>query len=352
MIFKKISGFSLALLVLFASLLAGATAWIFQRGLSPANATEPETLVIYSGRSDKFVQPVVDRFTQKTGIKVVLHAAESTALLNKLELEGSKTQADMFISNDAGNLQVGASKGLFRPAPASMAGSIEPNWRASDNTWIGLSARARVLVVNKNNPEAMAVKSIFDLADPKWKGRVGLTTATNESFVAGTTVYLEAAGKERVVSWLKGLKANVGSEVFPKHGNVVSAVAEGRKDIGLVNHYYIFRHLDKTPTAPIAIVMPDQGQDGMGVAWNVAGAAISKYTRHAAAAEKLMEFLVSEEGQKMFAEVNDEYPTRTGVAASSKVPARDSFKIANVALSKLGEQRDATLTLLEQASMP
>lgn len=352
MITKDNYVFFMAIFVLCASLALGILGWVFQSGLTPAQASEAESLVVYSGRSDKFVQPVIDRFTQKTGIKVVLHAAESTALLNKLKLEAEKTQADLFISNDAGNLQIGSNQSLFRPVPVSLAASIDPKWRAADNSWVGLSARARVLVVNKNNPTAMGVKSVFELADPKWKGRVGLTTATNESFVAGATVYMEAAGKERVASWLKGLKANVGEEVFPKHGNVVSAVAEGRKDVGLVNHYYFYRHLDKDPNAPIAIVMPDQGQNGMGVAWNVAGAAISKYTRHPAAAEKLMEFLISEEGQKIFAEVNDEYPTRANVHASSKVPARDSYKTSNVPLSKLGEQRDATLSLIEQAGMP
>lgn len=352
MISKDKQPFYLAISVFGAALVTGLLGWIFQPGITPAQASDPEKLVVYSGRSDKFVQPVIDRFTQKTGIKVVLHAAESTALLNKLKLEAEKTEADLFISNDAGNLQIGSSQKLFLPVPAGMVTSIDSKWRAADNSWVGLSARARVLVVNKNNPTAMGVKSVFELADPKWKGRVGLTTATNESFVAGATVYMEAAGKERVSNWLKGLKANVGEEVFPKHGNVVSAVAEGRKDVGLVNHYYFYRHLEKEPNAPIAIVMPDQAKEGMGVAWNVAGAAISKYTRHQAAAEKLMEFMISEEGQKIFADVNDEYPTRANVPASPKVPARDTYKTANVSLTKLGELRDATLSLIEQAGMP
>ncbi|HGX92655.1 MAG TPA: extracellular solute-binding protein, partial [Candidatus Tenderia sp.] len=124
----------------------------------------------------------------------------------------------------------------------------------------------------------------------------------------------------------------------------------GEKDIGLVNHYYIYRHLDKHPDAPIAIVLPDQ--NGMGVAWNVAGIAVSKYSKKPALAQKLVEFLISDEGQRVFAEVNREYPTRPGVAAAPQIPAAGSYKVADVPMSKLGSERSATLDLIEAVGMP
>ena len=160
------------------------------------------------------------------------------------------------------------------------------------------------------------------------------------------------AGKEVAADWLQGMKDNVNGSVFNKHSKIVNAVADGKKAIGLVNHYYIYRHLDKNPDAPIKVIIPDQGDDGMGVAWNVAGIAMSRYSKQSEAAKKFLAFVVSEQGQKMFAEVNREYPTRPGVPAAAEVPPLDSYKVADVPMSRLGELRDETLDLIEQVGMP
>ncbi|MGD8641110.1 MAG: extracellular solute-binding protein [Gammaproteobacteria bacterium] len=314
-------------------------------------AQAADSIVVYSGRSDKFVKPVIEAFTKKTGIDVVLHSGKATGLLNKLRLEGKRTDADLFLSNDAGTLQKGTDLGLFTPIPQSIASNIDANYRAKDNTWIGLSARARVLVVNTNSKLAKDVDSVFDLADAKFKGQLGITNSTNGSYIAGVTVYILAAGKDKVRNWLQGMKDNVDGEVFNKHSKIVKAVASGKLAVGLVNHYYIYRHLDKEPNAPIKTVLPDQGKDGMGVAWNVAGIAISKHSKKQKLAQKLVEYLATT-GQKQFAEVNKEYPTRKGVDAAREVPPAGSYKVADVPLYKLGTQRDETIDLIEAVGMP
>lgn len=311
-----------------------------------------DSLVIYSGRSDKFVKPVLADFTRQTGIEVTLHSGDSTALLNKLRIEGERTEADLFLSNDAGNLQQGSDWGLFRPIDGQLLTPIDKNYRAADNTWVGLSARARVLVVNTQGPWADGLDSIFDLADPALQGKLGITNSTNGSYIAGVTVVMLAAGADKTRQWLQGMKDNVDGKVFNKHSKLVSAVASGKLQAGLVNHYYISRHLDAHPDAPIKMVMPDQGKGEMGIAWNVAGLAITEHSRKAALSEKLVAFLISEAGQRQFAEVNLEYPTRTGVAASALLPPAGSFRVADVPMSALGTQRDVTLDLIEQVGMP
>ena len=316
------------------------------------SAAADDSLVIYSGRSDKFVKPVITEFTRQTGIKVILHSGESTALLNKLRIEGKRTEADLFLSNDAGNLQRGSEWNLFRAINHTLVTPIDKTYRSANHRWVGLSARARVLVVNTQGPWADKLDSVFDLADPALKGQLGITNSTNGSYIAGVTVYMLAAGKDKTRQWLEGMKANVDGKVFNKHSKIVKAVASGKLQAGLVNHYYIYRHLDKHPDAPIKIVMPDQGKDGMGIAWNVAGIAITKNTQKAELAEKLVAYLISAEGQKQFAEVNREYPTRTGVAASSVIPAAGSYRVADVPMADLGKQRNATLSLIEQVGMP
>ncbi|MFQ5470605.1 MAG: extracellular solute-binding protein [Gammaproteobacteria bacterium] len=316
-----------------------------------SSANDDKELIVYSGRSDKFVKPVVEAFAKETGIKVVLHSAKSTALLNKLKIEGERTPADLFLSNDAGNLQLGSELGLFQPVSSSTAGHIANNLRAPDNQWIGLSGRARVLVVNKHSKIANSIDSVFDLADPRLKGRLGITNSTNESFIAGVTVYMEAVGVDKTQAWLEGIKENANGQVFAKHSKIVASVANGKNDIGLVNHYYIYRHLAAHPDAPIKIVMPDQGDKDIGIAMNVAGIAITKHTKKYALAERFVDFLVSETGQKLFAEVNREYPAREGVAAAPEVPQPGTFKVSTVPMSALGKQRNATIDLIEKVGM-
>ena len=255
-------------------------------------------------------------------------------------------------SNDAGNLQKGSELKLFKPVDARLADRIPTNYRAMDNSWIGVSARARVLVVNKNQKDTDFVKSVFDLADPRLAGKLAITHSGNESYIAGVTVYMQKAGEEKTSAWLAGMKNNINNSVFNKHSKIVKAVADGKKAIGLVNHYYIYRHLEKHPDAPIEIRLPDQGKDDMGVAWNVAGVAVSKYSQKQSAAEKYVDFVTSQEGQQLFARVNREYPTRPGVQAAPEVPAAGSYKIADVPMADLGKYRNKTLDLIEAVGMP
>jgi len=318
---------------------------------APAAVFAGEELIVYSGRSDKFIKPIVKSFKKETGIKVTLHSAKSTALLNKLKLEADRTDADLYISNDAGNLQRGADIGLFQPLPTNLTAPIPSNYKSSSDLWVGLSARARVLVVNSNSPLADSVDSVFDLGSTKLKNRIAITHATNGSFIAGATVYMLAAGEPKTLNWLKGLSDNAGRNTYNKHSKVVKAIAKGKAEIGLVNHYYIYRHLAKNPNAPVKILLPDQGKDQMGIAWNVAGVAMSKHVKNKANALKFVEFLTSEKGQKMFAEVNKEYPTRPGIDTSPEIPLLSKLKVANIAMEQLGKNRNKTLDLIDKSGL-
>ncbi len=316
----------------------------------PAFAQSPEPLVVYNGRSDQFVRPAAEKFTAETGIPVVLHAGSSTELLNKLRVEGSRTQADLYISTDAGTLQIGEDAGLFADLPRLIAERVPANYRG--RAWVGLSARARVIVVNTDAAGLTNIDSVFDLADPALKGRLGITNASNENFVAGLGVYQALVGDTRAEAWLRGLHANAGNEVYAKHGAIVADVAAGRRALGLVNHYYYFRHQRENPDASIRLVIPDQGADDIGVAWNVAGVAVSKHTRRRAAAEAFVAFLTSKDGQRVFADANMEYPTARGVASHPALPDVAAMKVADVPMSVYDERRPAALDLIDKVGMP
>ncbi len=320
--------------------------------LVSASAWSEQTLVVYSGRHAKFVKPVMDAFTKKTGIKVQLFSSKSTALINRLSLEGKKTKADLFISNDAGSLQIGSDKGLFTSVDKKTANLINQKYRAKNNSWVGLTARARVLVINtKHSNELKFVRSVFDLADSRLLGKIAITHSANGSFIAGITVYQKAVGDAKVLAFLKGIKMNSAGKVYNKHSKIVADVAKGKKIIGLVNHYYIYRYLDKHPKATIAVRLPDQGTKGMGVAWNVTGIAISKHSKKQKLAQKLVAYLLSKEGQKHFAIVNREYPVRAGVHAAKVIPPASSYKVSNVPMSEIGKSRNKTLSLIEKVGL-
>lgn len=339
-------------LMLLLLLVVGTARTQMQTPQTPAQEPVADPLVIYTGRADHFVRPLAERFTAETGIPVTLHAGSATELLNKLRIEGSRTGADLYLSNDAGTLQIGEDEDLFVQLPLLMIQAVPANYRGAANTWVGLSARARVLVVNTDAAGVDDLDSVFDLADPRWRGRLGVTTSANESFIAGLSVYQALAGEERAEQWLRGVRRNAGREVYPRHGAVVADVAAGRRAAGLVNHYYVFRHLDEHPDAPLRMVVPDQGPGEMGVAWNVAGIAISKHSRNRAAAEGFVAFVLSEEGQRLFADANGEYPTREGVAADPRLPAADALDVADLPLGELAERRDAALDLIDKVGMP
>ena len=235
-----------------------------------------DTLVVYSGRAERLIKPVLDSFQEKTGISITMLTSGSTELLNRLQAEGKRTQADVFITNDAGTLERARELHLLRPLNLKEVDWAIPSpFRAPDNSWIGLSGRIWVIVYNTTQVKPDQVKSLLDLAQKKWKGKIAIPTAGNEYLHAGVSVIRAEKGEQAAEAFLEGIKNNAGNFVFGKNRQIVDAVAKGKVALGIVNHYYIYRHLAKDPKAPIAPLLTDQEADGMGVVMNAAGIGIT-----------------------------------------------------------------------------
>ncbi|MGH7207493.1 MAG: extracellular solute-binding protein [Nitrospiraceae bacterium] len=319
---------------------------------SASNNTAADRLVVYSGRAERLIKPVLDSFQAKTGIQVDLLSSGTTELVNRLQTEGERTPADLFITNDAGSLERARELGLFRPLNLKeIEQAVPAPFRAPDNSWVGLSGRFWILVYNTKLVAPTEVKSILDLADPRWKDKIAIPNAGSEYLQAGVSVIKASYGDERTKLFLQGLRANAGTQVYGKSAQIVEAVAKGLVAMGLVNHYYIYRHLATQPGAPIAALMLDQQEGGMGAIMNVAGIGVIKHSKHPEAAKLLVEFLVAQTGQKMFADLNKEYPLRPDVAADPMLPERQSFRAAMVPLARLAELREPTMTLIEQVGL-
>ena len=320
--------------------------------LLPLDAWATDKIVVYSGRAERLIKPVLDAFTKKTGIQVDLLSSKTTELVNRLQAEKDRTPADVFITNDAGSLERAREVGLLRPLNLQeIERTIPSQFRAADNSWVGLSGRVWIVVYNTKLVDPSQITSILDLAKPQWKGKLAIPHAGSEYLHAGTSVIKAAAGDEAARTFLKGLKVNGGNEVYGKSSQIVRAVAKGQVALGIVNHYYIYRILKKKPNAPIAALVPDQQKGGMGAIMNVAGIGVVHATKHLESAKRLVAFLVSQSGQKLFADYNKEYPLHPQVDADPKVPPRQSFHVAPVPLARLAELREPTLALIEQEGL-
>jgi iron(III) transport system substrate-binding protein len=317
-----------------------------------SEAQAGDRLVVYSGRAEKLIKPVLDVFQAKSGIQIDLLSSGPTELVNRLQAEADRTPADLFLTNDAGSLERARTLGLLRPFESKLLeASIPAAYRAQDNSWIGLSGRLWVVVYNTTLAKPDDLHSLLDLADPRWKGKIAIPHAGSEYLQAGVSVLQVSQGNDRTLHFLQGLKANAGTNVFQKSSQIVEAVAKGQLTFGIVNHYYIYRYLATQPTAPIAPLLLDQHPGGMGSIMNTTGIGIIKSTKHLDDARRLIEFLISPEGQKLFADLDKEFPLHPQVAADPALPARDSFRVTSVPLTKLGELREPAMTLIEQAGL-
>ena len=310
-----------------------------------------QTLTVYSGRGEKFTKPVLEAFTKQTDIPVQVQTGASGALLAKLQVEGERSPADVFITNYVGVLEEARRHGLLAPVTAATLAQIPPEFRAVDDTWLAFSARLRVIVYNTGMIQPGAITSLLELADPKWQGQVGTVTSGNQSFIGGLSAIYALQGEGATEAFLRGLKANSEGRVLPKHTPVVSAVAAGQFPLGYVNHYYYYRHKAKEPDAPLDILIPDQQDDQMGAVVTVAGAAVLKAAKNPEAAQEFMTFLISPAGQQIFAAVNYEYPVNPSVLAHEAVIPRDRIKIAPVNLSMAHTSRDKAIALIDKVGL-
>jgi iron(III) transport system substrate-binding protein len=311
-----------------------------------------DKLVVYSGRAERLIKPVFDAFTAKTGIQVDLLSSGTTELVNRLKAEGDRTPADLLLTNDAGSLELARGAGLLRPLNMrEVERAIPSQFRAADNSWVGLSGRFWIIVYNPTMVKPDQVSSLLDLANPQWKDKIAIPNSGSEYLQAGVSVIRSVHGDDRTKKFLEGLRDNAGSQVYQKSSQIVDAVAKGQVALGIVNHYYVYRHLATQPAAPLAVIMPDQKEGAMGAIMNVTGIGITKPSTHVENAKLLIEFLVAQAGQKMFADLDKEYPLHPEVKADPALVDRKSFRAALVPLTRLAELREPTLTLIEQVGL-
>ncbi|MEV7289897.1 iron ABC transporter substrate-binding protein [Streptomyces sp. NPDC093252] len=316
-------------------------------GGAETSGAESSSLVVYSGRSEELIAPLLKDLEKATGAEVEVRYGDSAELAAQLLEEGDRTKADLFFSQDAGALGALGASGRLAELPQKSLDEVADVFRAEDGTWVGVSGRARVIAYNADKVKDAPV-SVDELTKPEWKGKVAYAP-TNASFQAFVTGMRVIKGDDATRTWLKDFKAN-DPQVFEKNGAVLDAVDAGDAELGLINHYYWYEKAAEVGEDKLKakLSFPTKGDPGALV--NVAGVGVLKGTDAAATAQKAVDFLLSKQGQTYFADETHEYPLAAGVAGNSELPVLASIGTPEIDLSKL-ESLDVTLEMLQEAGM-
>ena len=309
-------------------------------------AAEAPVVTIYSGRGESLVGPLLDRAEAETGVKVEVQYGSTPELVTRMLTEGAESPADLIFAQDSGNLGALAKAGALAPLPQPLLDQVHPQYRAEGGEWVGTSGRLRVLVYNTDrlSPEDLPA-TLWDLTDPKWKGKLGWAPG-NGSFQAHVSALRQAWGDDKTREWLQKVQANAPT-VYPKNSPQVEAAGKGEIEVGWVNHYYLYR-FDRETTPADNYRFPTAGDAGNVLM--LAGVGVRKGSPDAEAAQKVVQWLISEGTQQYFATETYEYPTRPGVKTHPDVPALDPAELAAVpqaALADLGPTR----TMLQELGL-
>jgi iron(III) transport system substrate-binding protein len=301
-------------------------------------------LLIYSGRSEDLVGPLIDLFEQQTGIETQVRYGETAEMAATIMEEGQNSPADIFFAQDAGALGVLSSAGRLHTLADDLLATVPAAFRSAKDDWVGASGRARVVVFNTNELQESELPSdIWGFADPAWKGKLGWAP-TNGSFQAFVTALRLLEGEDQARAWLQAMIANEIKE-YPNNTAIVEAVGKGEISAGFVNHYYLLRFKAEQGDAfPAANHFLTAGDAGAMV--NVAGAGILTTSKQIEIAERFITFLLGEQAQAYFAANTNEYPLRPGAPANPALKPLAEIRAPELDLNRLDDLQ-ATLALLQ-----
>jgi iron(III) transport system substrate-binding protein len=332
------------------SLLLAAT---FSCGGGSSTNDENQVVNVYTHRHYEADQQLFDKFTEETGIKVNVVSASADELIQKLELEGANSPADVLITVDAGRLHRAVEKGLLQSVSSSTLDSNIPSkFRNPEGFWFGLTYRARILAYSKDrvNPEDLSTYEA--LTEPTWKGRV-LTRSSeniyNQSLLASI---IASQGEEAATAWASGLLANMAREPKGSDRDQVKAVASGEGDIAIVNTYYIGIMLndaneeERKAAENIGIFFPNQNDRGTHI--NISGAGVTTHAPNKDNAVKLIEYLSGTTAQEFLANINFEYPVNPNASFSDLLKQWGDFKADELNLSELGNNNRNAVVIFDR----
>ena len=305
------------------------------------------TLTVYSGRHYGIETAFAD-YEEQTGVNVEFLTGNDAELRERIAAEGEDTEADVYLTVDAGNLWAAGEDDLFAPLDSTVLDEAIPTeLRDSENRWFGLAVRTRTIVYNTEVMESDEVPTRYaELAEPEWKGRVCLRNANNDYQQSLVASMIAADGEEATLETLRGWSEN--AEIYANDVELLEAMAVGACDVGIANHYYLARLLEEEPDTPVDLVWAEQ--DGRGVHVNISGGGITKYADDVDLGRAFMEWLATD-GQDGLVAGNHEYPANPTVPPEPLIAEEfgTDFVRDDLRAEELGALNDDAVALMDKA---
>lgn len=319
-------------------------------------ATGAGVVNVYSHRHYDTDEQLFDLFTRETGIRVNVVTAPADELITRLEAEGSASPADVLITVDAGRLHRAKERGLLQGITSRVLEEVIPSHlRDPDGQWFGFTQRARVVVYAVDRVDPSELSTYADLVHPRWRGRILSRSSGNVYTQSLMAAMIARMGTEAAEEWARGVVANFARPPQGADRDQIRDVAAGVADLALVNTYYLGLMLrsdapaDREAAARVAVFFPDQGEGEAGTHVNVSGAGVAAHAPNRENAIRLLEFMVSDEAQRLFAEGNSEYPVKAGVPWTATLQAWGEFRRDTLPLARLGELNTEAVRALDRA---
>ncbi|MDC3102291.1 extracellular solute-binding protein [Gammaproteobacteria bacterium] len=310
-------------------------------------AKDSSELTVYTSRQPQLIEPIVEQFTNETGIKVNLLSGNAQELMERIDIEGEDSPADIFMTVDAGVLWQAAERDILAKIDSEILNeNIPAHLRDSKNEWFGLSKRARTIVFSSDQFKDNDFSTYEDLADPKWKGKLCLRTSKkvyNRSMIASM---IDAYGFDKSKEVVSGWVSNLATEVFSNDTNALKAVSSGQCGVTIVNTYYLARLLDDPEYNNLSLFWANQSDRGVHV--NISGAGVVKTSKNKKNAVLLLEYLSSNKAQDFYASANKEYPVLIGAKIDESIENWGSFSEHTINVSKLGSLQKEAVFLAQE----
>ena len=298
---------------------------------------------IYSHRQPFLIDPFLELFTKETGIKTnVVYSKKGLA--QRLKSEGENSPADVILTVDIGRLYIYEDLDLLASIDSKkLISNIPVYLRSPNNSWFGLSKRARVIVVNKNKIKSNEILRLEDLADDKWQGKICSRPGSHVYNRGIMASILAAHGEKKAEEWATKLVENFARRPQGNDRSQVKAIYEGECDIAIINNYYFgkLKFSDdpeqKKWAESVRLIFPNQGSNDRGAHVNISGGGIAKYSKNKKEAQILLEFLSSAKAQKLYGEINFEYPVNPNVLPTEELQKWGEFREDQLPIIKIAE---------------
>jgi iron(III) transport system substrate-binding protein len=324
---------------------------------SSAGASDPagQSITLYSGQHEQTVNGLVNAFEKQTGITVHVRNDDEDTLANLIAVQGAHSPADVFYTENSPALEFLQDKGLLSPVDASTLAAVPAQYSSPQGGWVGVSARVSVLIYNPSliSPSLLPT-SVLQLADPKYQGKFAFAAGETD-FQPIVTSVLKTYGQAATLHWLEGIKANAASHLVPDNETIANEVNRGQVPFGVINQYYWYRLQAEIGASAMHSRLAYFAPHDPGYVIDVSGAAVLKSSKHQAAAQKFLAFLVSKQGQEIIAraagdEQSYEYPLAAGVTTSAPETPFSQLAPNPITIAELGDGATA-IALLRQAGL-